>query len=72
LKVPNDADLLKQLASEGLQATTGERPAPKAPTTKKKGKRSAPRQRQVRLTNTHLKGELDLTTNYIALGSDKN
>jgi transcription initiation factor TFIIE subunit beta len=90
LKVPNDVDLLKQLASgasdlyhalsdslsdfvalprfylEGLQATTGETPVPKAPTTKKKGKRSGPRQRQVRITNTHLKGEIDLSRNYAA------
>lgn len=84
LKVPNDVDLLKQLASgmafprlvynlffwltfhpEGLQVTAAETVVPKAPTTKKKGKRGgAPRQRQVRITNTHLKGEIDLQRDY--------
>jgi transcription initiation factor TFIIE subunit beta len=68
LKVPNDVDLLKQLASEGLQVTTAETVAPKAPTGKKKGKRTAPRQRQVRITNTHLKGEIDLSRDYVAPG----
>ena len=63
LKVPTDADLLKALASEGLQATTAEASIPKAPTGKKKGKKSAPRQRQVRITNTHLKG-VDLSRDW--------
>ena len=67
LKTPNDVDLLKELASEGLQATTAETLVPRPPT-KKKGKRSAPRQRQVRLTNTHIKGEIDLSRNYVAPG----
>jgi len=67
LKVPNDVDLLKQLASEGLQVTAAETAVPKAPTTKKKGKKGgAPRQRQVRITNTHLKGEIDLQKDYAA------
>ncbi|KAG5353052.1 Transcription initiation factor IIE subunit beta [Termitomyces sp. T112] len=67
LKVPNDVDLLKQLASEGLQVTNAEAPAPKAPAGKKKGKRGgAPRQRQVRITNTHMKGEIDLSRDYVA------
>ncbi|KAI9571910.1 hypothetical protein HD554DRAFT_2168720 [Boletus coccyginus] len=65
LKVPNDVDLLKALASEGLQATAAEAPIPKAPsTTKKKGKRSVPRQRQAKITNVHLKGEIDLSRDY--------
>jgi transcription initiation factor TFIIE subunit beta len=66
LKVPNDVDLLKQLASEGLQVTAAETVVPKAPTNKKKGKRGgAPRQRPVRITNTHLKAELDLSGQYM-------
>ncbi|TFK36511.1 transcription initiation factor IIE subunit beta [Crucibulum laeve] len=69
LKVPNDVDLLKQLASEGLQVTAAESIVPKAPTGKKKGKRGgAPRQRQVRITNTHLKGEIDLSRDYVIPG----
>ncbi|KAG5646178.1 hypothetical protein DXG03_004231 [Asterophora parasitica] len=69
LKVPNDVDLLRQLASEGLQVTNAETLAPKAPATKKKGKRGgAPRQRQVRITNTHMKGEIDLSRDYVAPG----
>ncbi|KAG6370368.1 hypothetical protein JVT61DRAFT_12182 [Boletus reticuloceps] len=64
LKVPNDVDLLKALASEGLQATAAETPIPKAPSTKKKGKRSVPRQRQAKITNIHLKGEIDLSRDY--------
>ncbi|KAF9468241.1 hypothetical protein BDZ94DRAFT_1294311 [Collybia nuda] len=69
LKVPNDVDLLRQLASEGLQVTNAEALAPKAPNTKKKGKRGgAPRQRQVRITNTHMKGEVDLSRDYVPPG----
>ncbi|KAG1777857.1 hypothetical protein EV702DRAFT_198477 [Suillus placidus] len=65
LKVPNDVDLLKALHAEGLQATAEEMPVPKAPSNmKKKGKRSAPRQRQAKITNTHLKGEIDLSRDY--------
>ncbi|EGN94887.1 hypothetical protein SERLA73DRAFT_187980 [Serpula lacrymans var. lacrymans S7.3] len=84
LKVPTETDLLKALKSgmcivrwsvfqpyifvlEGLQATAAEALAPKA-NTKKKGKRSAPRQRQVRITNTHLKGDIDLSRDYHAPG----
>ncbi|KAF7793556.1 hypothetical protein EIP86_004670 [Pleurotus ostreatoroseus] len=68
LDVPNEVDLLKQLANEGLQATAGESLTPKTPMAKKKGKKSAPRQRQIRLTNTHLKGQIDLSRDYVAPG----
>ncbi|KAJ3804921.1 hypothetical protein EV368DRAFT_52037 [Lentinula lateritia] len=69
LKVPNDVDLLKQLSSEGLQATTAAAgPAPKGPSTKKKGKKgTATRARQVRITNTHLKGDIDLSKDYVPI-----
>ncbi|KAI5118624.1 hypothetical protein M0805_006992 [Coniferiporia weirii] len=63
LKVPADADLLKALSSEGLKATEAETIIPKGPT-KKKGKKSAPRHRPVRITNVHLKGEVDLSKDY--------
>lgn len=57
-----------QLSVEGLQVTAAEAIAPKAPNTKKKGKRGgAPRQRQARITNTHLKG-IDLSKDYVAPG----
>ncbi|KAF9075992.1 transcription initiation factor IIE subunit beta [Rhodocollybia butyracea] len=67
LKVPNDVDLLRQLSSEGLQATTAAAgPAPKGPSTKKKGKKGgSQRARQVRITNTHLKGDIDLSKDYV-------
>ncbi|THH33282.1 hypothetical protein EUX98_g930 [Antrodiella citrinella] len=68
LEVPNDVDLLKSLANEGLQATAAESLAPKGPFGKKKGKKSAPRQRQVRITNVHLKGQIDLSKDYVAPG----
>ncbi|KAI0314482.1 transcription initiation factor IIE subunit beta [Amylostereum chailletii] len=68
LKVPNDVDLLRQLESEGLQATAADAPAVKAPTGKRKGKKSGPRQRQSRITNTHLKGHIDLSKDYVAPG----
>jgi transcription initiation factor TFIIE subunit beta len=63
LRTPNDVDLLKSLASEGLQATAS---APKAPTSVgtgaggkgKKGKRGTGRQRGTKITNVHLKGEM--------------
>ena len=52
---------------DGLAATTAEVVIPKAPATKKKGKRGgAPRQRQVRITNTHLRGEIDLAGEFAA------
>ncbi|KAJ3997261.1 hypothetical protein F5050DRAFT_1887727 [Lentinula boryana] len=74
LKVPNDVDLLKQLSSGELSPTSNSfpattaaaGPAPKGPSTKKKGKKgSAPRTRQVRMTNTHLKGDIDLSKDYV-------
>ncbi|TFY58285.1 hypothetical protein EVJ58_g6516 [Rhodofomes roseus] len=71
LTVPNDVDLLKQLASEGLQATAAEAVVPRGSNTKKKGKKSAPRQRQVRITNTHLKGQIDLSRDYVAPSAGK-
>ncbi|KIJ30454.1 hypothetical protein M422DRAFT_783976 [Sphaerobolus stellatus SS14] len=72
LTVPADADLLKALASEGLQATAAEQLIPKLPQGKKKGKKGAPRNRQSRITNVHLKGEVDLTKDYVApSGSQK-
>ncbi|ETW79898.1 hypothetical protein HETIRDRAFT_386443 [Heterobasidion irregulare TC 32-1] len=68
LKVPNEVDLLKQLQNEGLQATAAEAPVAKGPMGKKKGRKSGPRQRPVRLTNTHLKGQIDLSRDYVAAG----
>lgn len=51
--------------TEGLQATAAEVVMPKLPTGKKKGKKSGPRQRQSRITNVHLKGDIDLTKDYV-------
>jgi len=68
LTVPDDTDLLKSLASEGLQATAAEIVIPKLPTGKKKGKKSGAKQRQSRITNVHLKGDIDLTRDYVAPG----
>lgn len=48
--------------------TAAEAVAPKAPAGKKKKKGSAPRQRQVKITNTHLKGEIDLSKDFVAPG----
>jgi transcription initiation factor TFIIE subunit beta len=60
-------DLLSSLG--GLQETASEAPTIKAPVGKKKGKKSAPRQRTTRLTNTHLKGMgIDLSKDYVAPG----
>ena len=53
----------------GLQETASEAPAIKAPLGKRKGKKSAARQRTTRLTNTHLKGMgIDLSKDYVAPG----
>ncbi|THH17485.1 hypothetical protein EW146_g3336 [Bondarzewia mesenterica] len=68
MEVPNEVDLLKQLENEGLQATVAEAPVPKAPTGKKKGKRVGPRDRKVRITNIHLKGQIDLSRDYLPPG----
>jgi len=65
LAVPNDTDLLKDLHNEGLHATAAEATILKAPTTKKKGKKSAPRQRQARIINTHMRNEIDLSKDYV-------
>ncbi|KAJ7630527.1 transcription initiation factor IIE subunit beta [Roridomyces roridus] len=69
LQLPDDVELRRELAKEGLQLTTAAQAPMRAPTTKKKGKRGgAPRQRQVRLTNTHLSGDIDLTRDYVPPG----
>ncbi|KAJ7785879.1 transcription initiation factor IIE subunit beta [Mycena metata] len=67
LKLPDDVELRRELAKEGLQLTAAAQAPVRAPT-KKKGKRGgAPRQRQVRLTNTHL-ADVDLTRDYVPPG----
>lgn len=66
--MPNEVDLLKQLENEGLQATAAESTAPKGPVTKKKGKKSTQKQRPIRLTNQHLKGQVDLSKDYVPPG----
>ncbi|EMD35127.1 hypothetical protein CERSUDRAFT_116604 [Gelatoporia subvermispora B] len=66
LEVPNDVDLRKQLASEGLQVTAGESATPNQKGGAKKKGKTAPRQHQVRITNTHLKGQIDLSRDYVA------
>lgn len=69
LKLPDDVELRRDLAKEGLQLTSAAQAPIRAPTTKKKGKRGgAPRQRPVRLTNTHLAGDIDLTRDYAPPG----
>ena len=50
---------------EGLQATSAESVVPKTHPNKKKGKKSAPRQRPTRITNVHLKGDIDLSKDYV-------
>ena len=55
-------------AAEGLNATAAEAPVVKTSAGKKKGKKSGPRQRQPRITNTHLRGHIDLTKDYTAPG----
>jgi transcription initiation factor TFIIE subunit beta len=60
--------LLYSLVEEGLQATAAETVIPKLPTGKKKGKKSGAKQRQSRITNVHLKGDIDLTRDYVAPG----
>ncbi|KAB5590125.1 Transcription initiation factor IIE subunit beta [Ceratobasidium theobromae] len=49
--------------TEGLQITTAESSAKTTGPQKKKGKKSAPRQRPVKITNTHLQG-IDLSKDY--------
>ncbi|KAF7340023.1 Transcription initiation factor IIE subunit beta [Mycena venus] len=69
LKLPDDVELRRELAKEGLQLTTAAQAPIRASTNKKKGKRGgAPRQRQVRLTNTHLAGDIDLTRDFVPPG----
>jgi len=64
LQVPPDADLVKALQSEGLATTASETLTPRVQQ-KKKGKKSGPRQRQARITNTHLKMDIDLSKDYV-------
>jgi transcription initiation factor TFIIE subunit beta len=72
LTVPNEVDLQKQLANEGLKLTSSTAGAPRggaAGGKKRGGKRGGgPKQRQVRITNTHLKGEIDLSRDYFTGG----
>ncbi|KAF8674898.1 General transcription factor IIE subunit 2 [Rhizoctonia solani] len=63
LTVPPEADMIKALESEGLQISTAESSSKSNGQQKKKGKKSAPRQRPVKITNTHLQG-IDLTKDY--------
>ncbi|EJD46963.1 transcription initiation factor IIE, beta subunit [Auricularia subglabra TFB-10046 SS5] len=66
LVVPPEADMLRVLRAEGLQATQGESAVARGPAPKKKGKKSGPRQRQVRIMNTHLQQEgIDLSKDYV-------
>ena len=51
--------------TEGLKATEAESVIPKAPMGKKKGKKSNPKHRPVRITNVHLKGDIDLSRDYM-------
>jgi transcription initiation factor TFIIE subunit beta len=71
LSVPTVAlvDLSTPSPSGGLQETASEAPVIKAPMGKKKGKKSATRQRTARLTNTHLKDMgIDFSKDYVAPG----
>lgn len=52
------------VVAEGLKATEAETIIPKGPAIKKKGKKSSARHRPVRLTNVHLKGDIDLSRDY--------
>ncbi|SJL08200.1 uncharacterized protein ARMOST_11563 [Armillaria ostoyae] len=58
----------KLVEQEGLQVTASQAAPVKAPNKKKGKKGGAPRQRQIRLTNTHLKGEIDLSRDFVAPG----
>lgn len=60
LKTPTEPELLRALTSSGLAATAAAANAPKGPAGgKKKGKRSGNRQRATKITNTHLRLEMD-------------
>lgn len=64
LKVPPEADLLKSLATDGLQAAIAAPASGALPGNgKKKGKKSAHRIRQAKITNTHLEG-IDVSKAY--------
>ncbi|KDQ20315.1 hypothetical protein BOTBODRAFT_152985 [Botryobasidium botryosum FD-172 SS1] len=66
LTVPAEVDLLRSLASDGLQATMSEALPIKAPV-QKKSKKGAKRSRPGKITNTHLvKLGIDLTKDYVA------
>ena len=43
--------------------------AKKPKSAKKKGKKAAPKQRHIRITNTHLKGTIDLSRDYVPPGT---
>ena len=60
----NDKVISYFVVAEGLKATEAETIIPKGPAIKKKGKKSSARHRPVRLTNVHLKGDIDLSRDY--------
>jgi len=64
LNVPPEADILKSLEQDGLQATMTEALPTKQLPNKKKGKKSRATNRQTKITNTHLPG-IDLSKDYV-------
>lgn len=56
---------LLRYCTEGLKATEAESVIPKVPNGKKKGKKSNSKHRAVRITNLHLKGDIDLSRDYM-------
>lgn len=63
LKTPVEADLVKALEKDGLQATLSEASPSKQPL-KKKGKKPKATNRVGKITNTHIEG-VDLTKDYV-------
>jgi transcription initiation factor TFIIE subunit beta len=64
LNLPPEADILKSLAQDGLQATMTEALPVRQLPSKKKGKKARATTRQTKITNTHLPG-IDLSKDYV-------
>ncbi|TRM65429.1 hypothetical protein BD626DRAFT_488766 [Schizophyllum amplum] len=65
LKAPDEVDMLRQLVAAEMKPVSSEA-MPAATAKSKKGqKKPRQRQRQAKITNTHLKGEIDLSRDYV-------
>ncbi|KAL1668920.1 hypothetical protein GGF50DRAFT_45562 [Schizophyllum commune] len=65
LKAPDEVDMIRQLVAAEMKPVSSEALPPPVAKGKKGQKKPRQRQRQAKITNTHLKGEIDLSRDYV-------